>query len=104
MAFTIGQIDQLGKRLRDNQEVSSQDLDLLQEYRKSYSEALPFIFDSLRKVTISQDNKAIVTFRIKRIDTIINKLRRYKNKEGKGDMRLSRMWGYSGVSVYYIIC
>ena len=96
MAFTIGQIDQLGKRLRDNQEVSSQDLDLLQEYRKSYSEALPFIFESLRKVAISQDNKAIVTFRIKRIDTIINKLRRYKNKEGKGDMRLSRMWDIAG--------
>ncbi len=76
MAFTIGQIDRLGERLRNNQEVSSQDLDLLQEYRKSYSEALPFIFESLRKVAISQANNALVTFRIPRIDSIINRLHR----------------------------
>lgn len=96
MALTIGQVDQLGRRLREQQEASSQDLELLQEYRKSYSEALPFIFENLRHVAISKDNKAIVTFRIKRIDTIINKLRRYKNKDGNGDMRLSRMWDIAG--------
>lgn len=96
MEFTIGQIDQLGKCLRDDKEISQQDLDTLQEYRKSYSEALPFIFESLRKIVVSQDNKALVTFRIKRIDTIINKLRRFKNKDGKGDMRLSRMWDIAG--------
>lgn len=96
MFFSVGQIDQLGKRLRDDQEVSQQDLDMLQEYRKSYSDALPFIFEHLRKIAVSQDNKALVTFRIKRIDTIINKLRRYKSKDGKGDMRLSRMWDIAG--------
>ena len=35
MSCTIGQIDNLGKRLREQKEILPQDLDLLQEYRKS---------------------------------------------------------------------
>lgn len=96
MPLTVGQIDKLGKRLREQQEISQQDLELLQEFRKSYSDALPFVFESLRKSAIKVDGRAIVTFRIKRIDTIINKLRRFEGKEGCGDMRLSRMWDIAG--------
>lgn len=96
MSCTVGQIDKLGKRLREQKEISQEDLNLLQDYRKSYSDALPFVFETLRKSAVRIDSHAIVTFRIKRIDTIINKLRRFENKEGNGDMRLSRMWDIAG--------
>lgn len=96
MTLSIGQIDKLGNRLRENADPTQEDLDFLQEYRKSYSAALPYIFEALRKSAIRIDNHAILTFRIKRINTIINKLRRFDNKDGNGDMRLSRMWDIAG--------
>jgi len=93
--MTNGEIDRLGDRIMISEKPSIKDLDMLQEFRKSYKDPLSRVFIVLRSFAIKVDREAIVTFRIKRIDTIIRKLNRFKaNPEGK--MPLSRMWDIAG--------
>ncbi len=93
--MTKGQIDRLGERISQSKQVSPEDLDMLQEFRKSYSDALSHMFEAIKEATVKVDEKAIVTFRIKRIDTIIRKLQRFADNE-HGKMKLSRMWDIAG--------
>jgi len=93
--MTNGEIDRLGERIKVNGKPSTEDLDLLQEFRKSYKDPLSRVFETLRSFAIKVDKEAIVTFRIKRIDTIIRKLYRFKDKP-EGRMPLSRMWDIAG--------
>jgi len=93
--MTNGEIDKLGERIKVNGKPSTEDLDLLQEFRKSYKDPLSRVFETLRSFAIKVDKEAIVTFRIKRIDTIIRKLYRFKDKP-EGKMLLSRMWDIAG--------
>lgn len=93
--MTNGEVDRLGERIMLKGNPSSEDLDLLQEFRKSYKDSLSKSFEILRNIAIKVDKEAIVTFRIKRIDTIIRKLERFKNNP-EGRMPLSRMWDIAG--------
>lgn len=93
--MTNGEIDRLGEKIKVNGKPSMEDLDLLQEFRKSYKDPLSRVFETLRNFAIKVDKEAIVTFRIKRIDTIIRKLHRFK-RTPKGRMPLSRMWDIAG--------
>lgn len=93
--MTNGQIDRLGQRISQSRNVSSEDLDMLQEFRKSYSDALSHMFEAIKEAAVKVDEKTIVTFRIKRIDTIIRKLQRFADSE-HGKMKLSRMWDIAG--------
>jgi putative GTP pyrophosphokinase len=76
---TKGEYERLGNRLRtyDKQiDIPLEDLEILQTLRTSYKTPLSEIFDILQK-SISRINKsAIITYRIKRIDSIISKLNR----------------------------
>lgn len=94
--MTNGEIDRLGERLRLSQgHPKEDDLALLQEYRKTFQEPVARVFNAVLKRARRIDNKAIVTFRIKRIDTIVEKLIR-NQKNANGPMQLSRMWDIAG--------
>jgi len=92
------QINKLGDRIAyasSIQYVSREDLDLLQDYRRTYKDPLATTFNKLLQLTLKVDKGAIVTYRIKRINTIIRKLQRFKN-DPNGEMNLSRMWDIAG--------
>ena len=93
--MTNGEIDRLGQRIGQTEVISSKDLDLLQEYRQTFQEPISRVFNFVLKAARKIDRNSIVTYRIKRIDTIIEKLRRFDGNQ-KGRMNLSRMWDIAG--------
>ena len=89
--MTKGQIDRLGDKIRE-QRNSIEELTLieLQEYRTSHKETLSLVFNALCSTTRKITSDSIVTYRIKRFESIIGKLSRYP------DMKFSRMWDIGG--------
>lgn len=93
--MTKGEIDRLGQRIGASAEVSQEDLNKLQEFRQTFQEPISDVFNFVLGVARKVDKQCIVTYRIKRIDTIVEKLHRfYENPNGK--MNLSRMWDIAG--------
>ncbi len=93
--MTKGEIDRLGQRIGESKSIDSKDLELLQEYRQTFQEPISQVFNFVLKAARRIDRHCIVTYRIKRIDTIIEKLRRFERND-KGRMNLSRMWDIAG--------
>ena len=96
--MTNKEINKLGDRIAYAQSVAlvhRNDLDLLQEFRKTYIDPLAKTFNRLLLLAGKVDKGAIVTYRIKRINTIIRKLQRFKDNPN-GEMKLSRMWDIAG--------
>ncbi len=94
MRFSKGEIDRLGSKIRaEKNKISSETLQLLQNYRTSHEHDISQIFNILCGLSKNVRKDSIVTFRIKRIDSIIRKLDRYPN------MRFSRMWDIGGCRV-----
>ncbi|MBO7571211.1 MAG: hypothetical protein J6T48_03565 [Bacteroidales bacterium] len=80
------QIRKLGNRIREAYGdgtgiVSEEDLKLLQEYRLTFRDTIASIFDIVYKDCQSINKKSIVTYRIKRIESIIGKLKRMPDTE-----------------------
>lgn len=80
------QIRKLGNRIREaygdgTGVVSQDDLRLLQEYRLTFRDTIASIFDIIYKDCQSVNKKSIVTYRIKRIESIIGKLKRMPDTE-----------------------
>ena len=96
LTMTKGEIDRLGDRIRlsKGHPVAS-DIALLQDYRQTFRAPIARVFSTVLKLARRVDKQAIVTFRIKRIDTIIEKLIRLNEKE-TGSMQLSRMGDIAG--------
>ncbi|MBI2282235.1 MAG: hypothetical protein HYU71_00840 [Bacteroidetes bacterium] len=91
MSTTKGSIDRLGDEIREQSiAISDALLDELQNYRTSHKEAIASTFTSLCSCCKRISPTSIVTFRIKRIQSIIGKLERYP------EMRFSRMWDIGG--------
>lgn len=67
------------------------ELELLQEFRTSFSKPLVNVFNITRELADKVNQSSILAFRLKRIDTIINKLSREK------EMDLSRMGDIGGI-------
>lgn len=90
------QINKLGEQLviQDNQS-NNDALMQLQEFRKSFQEPLAEVFAFVLQNARKIDKQCVVTYRIKRIDTIIDKIKRYRNNSN-GPMKLSRMWDIAG--------
>ncbi|MBR3566486.1 MAG: hypothetical protein IKN91_09205 [Paludibacteraceae bacterium] len=87
------QIKKLGERIvksSSNDEISEDDLHALQEYRVSFRDTIAKVFDIVYNSCHNINKQSIVTYRIKRIESIIDKLRR------NGDMRLDRMIDIAG--------
>lgn len=93
--MTNGEIDRLGERIGASTDVSSDDLNRLQEYRQTFQGPISHVFNFVLNAARKIDKSCIVTYRIKRIDTIVEKLHRYYNNP-YGKMKLSRMWDIAG--------
>ena len=79
-------IRKLGDRIRETFEdgtrvVSQEDFEMLQEYRLTFRDAIASVFDIVYKECQSINKRSIVTYRIKRIESIIGKLKRMPNTE-----------------------
>lgn len=90
-------IDRLGNTIReeygkisDTTKLSNPTLEFLQSYRTSHKEPLSIIFNKLCSYSKYVDKTPIVTYRIKRFESIIGKLVRLN------DMKFSRMWDIGG--------
>lgn len=75
------QIGKLGDRIRlaygdGTGKVSQEDLELLQNYRLTFRDTIASVFDIVYKECQSVNRKCIVTYRIKRIESIVGKLKR----------------------------
>ena len=93
--MTKGEIDRLGQKIGASAEVSQEDLNKLQEFRQTFQEPISNVFNFVLGVERKVDKQCIVTYRIKRIDTIVEKLRRF-HENPNGKMNLSRMWDIAG--------
>ena len=71
--------------------ITPDELELLQEFRTSFSKPLVNVFNIIRELSNDIHPSSIVAFRLKRIDTIINKLSREQG------MDLSRMGDIGGI-------
>lgn len=92
MNYTGGDIKRLGESIVKNKGyVSDDELDLLQEYRKSFTEPLSLTFNKLVQIKNTVGRDGIIAFRLKRIRTIINKALRNPK------MQLNRMGDIAGV-------
>lgn len=92
--FTKGEIDRLGKSVREQGfDLSDIVLISLQEYRTSHQVPLANVFKLICTIAKSIHHSSIATYRIKRFESIINKLDRYQ------DMRFSRMWDIAGCRI-----
>ncbi len=83
-SYSKGEYVRLGNKLRAFNAISEipiEDLEMLQTFRISYKEPLSQVFDILRKSIIEVDNNAIVTYRVKRIESIISKLKRLEKTQ-----------------------
>lgn len=91
MTISKADIDRLGNIIRaEGDSISDSTLNSLQEYRTSHKDILSLAFTMLCQNTRKIHTTAIVTYRIKRFESIIGKLIRYP------EMRFSRMWDIGG--------
>lgn len=89
--MTKGEIDRLGDKIRNEfDNVSDETLLELQTYRTSHKDTIARVFNILCNVNRKMGRQNIVTYRIKRIESIIGKLYRFP------DMRFNRMWDIGG--------
>lgn len=93
--MTKGDIDRLGEKIGASQVVSPEDLNMLQEYRQTFQVPISHVFNFVLSAARRIDKQCIVTYRIKRIDTIVEKLHRF-HENPNGPMNLSRMWDIAG--------
>ena len=88
---TKGDIIRLGELIRKQypniERITIQDLE---DFRTSHKDSLASIFKHLCKIRYKASKNMIVTYRIKRFESIINKLRRLPNQ------KFDRMWDIGG--------
>lgn len=74
---TNGEYRRLGDRIRQNPDsVSPEDLVMLQDLRVTFKEPLAIIFKEIERMATKVDKDCICTYRVKRIESIISKLKR----------------------------
>ena len=75
-----GQINKVGENIRaslfNKMEPSVEDLSKLQQYRKEFKEPLRLASEELQRIMGKIDVEGIVTYRVKRIESILSKLER----------------------------
>lgn len=89
--FSKNKLQSLGRRLRDSERPSIEDIALLQRYRITYKESVKTVFEIVCREAQHINSEAICSFRIKRIDSIIRKLQRLK-----GHLELKSMRDIAG--------
>ncbi|MFT0155388.1 RelA/SpoT domain-containing protein [Tenacibaculum ascidiaceicola] len=93
---TNGDINRLGDKIRDEYpNIKNSTKEQIQEHRISFKETTNATFNSLCSLSKRVNKNAIITYRIKRIETIIGKLKRL-NTDPKKKQLFARMWDISG--------
>ena len=78
MTYSNKDFKKLGDRIRTNsQDISENDYRMLQQLRISYKESLSIVFNCLEKLAHKVDKDCVCTYRIKRIESIISKIKRF---------------------------
>lgn len=89
-----GKINKIGDSIRNallnNQKISDEDLLILQKYRTSFKDPLKKANDELNRIMKNIDKTGVITYRVKRIESIFSKLLRFQ------DMQLARMHDIAG--------
>lgn len=94
MTFSKSEVDKLGHKIRLNAKNISFDTILeLQQYRTLHQVPLSNIFNILCSLTHNKKGSTIATYRLKRFESIINKLERFPK------MRFNRMWDIAGCRI-----
>ena len=89
--MTNGEINRLGNTIRaEYVDMTDDTLTKLQAHRTSHKDTLAKVFSIVSKESRSISRESISTYRIKRIESILNKLYRYPS------MDFSRMWDIGG--------
>ena len=91
--MTNGEINRLGDKIRAeyiSDSLCEQTLNELQTYRTSHKDSLAKVFNALCVINRKMGKQNIVTYRIKRFESIIGKLYRFPK------MDFSRMWDIGG--------
>lgn len=81
MEFSNKAIDRLGKKLVSDDNKDPDLLIQLQKFRVSHKEALSKVFNTVCDISKTIRKQSIVTYRIKRIDSIIRKLERLQDRK-----------------------
>lgn len=86
-------INKIGKDIsaREDKTLLNDELELLQEFRTSFSKPLVNVFNIVREIATTVHPSSIIAFRLKRINTIVNKIDR------EPGMDLSRMGDIAGI-------
>jgi ppGpp synthetase/RelA/SpoT-type nucleotidyltranferase len=93
---TNGDINRLGDKIRTEfPNIENSTKEQIQEHRISFKETTNATFNSLCSLSKRVNKNAIITYRIKRIETIIGKLQRL-NVDPKKKQLFARMWDISG--------
>lgn len=89
--YTHKEYEDVAARIRNNsEEIIDDDKRVIQDLRLSYKEPVGKIFNEIERLALSIDKDSICTYRIKRIESIISKIIRYKK------MQLNRMDDVAG--------
>lgn len=91
--MTNGEINRLGDKIRAeyiSDSLCEKTLNELQTYRTSHKDSLAKVFNALCNINRKMGKQNIVTYRIKRFESIIGKLYRFPK------MDFSRMWDIGG--------
>ena len=84
-------ICKIGKNIRESNYLPNNELlDQLEDYRISYKDTIATIYAQVNNCGRSVFKNSIATYRMKRIDSIIRKLKRLSR------MQLDRMWDVAG--------
>lgn len=80
--YTKGDYKKLGDRIRKSPDnISQSDYEMLQYLRMSYKDPLAIVFRSIYYLAIRINSDCVCTYRIKRIESIISKVLRFKDMQ-----------------------
>jgi putative GTP pyrophosphokinase len=89
--MTKGEIDRLGEKIKfSSKKLKEPLLSELEAYRRQFKTPLSEVFNLVCQKRFKVNREIIVTYRIKRFESIVNKIARYPQ------MRFSRMWDIGG--------
>ncbi|TRX70359.1 hypothetical protein [Carboxylicivirga sp. M1479] len=107
--MTKSQINKLGKELRkilkEDKRPTIELLDKLQKYRTSFKDDLSSMFEDLRVISKQSNKSNIISFRIKRIESILSKIKRQPTMSlgNMGDLAGCRILVYNESAIKNLV-
>lgn len=107
--MTKSQVNKVGKNIRrclkNGDSISEADLNSLQDYRTSFQADIASIFEQISSTSKSERSDSIVAFRIKRIESILSKIKRQPTMAlgNMGDIAGCRVLVYSDVALHNLV-